>query len=171
MNRGILLSIAILIAGSIGFAGAVLSTAPAAEEQAQVIASVPVEGSEPVDPRMPEMRFTFSRSMDVSRIGLGAENGAVFPEIGEAPHFLDDGRTFVVSVFLQPQTRYVMVLKGGGEAGFSDLAGQPAETFRLAFETGPEPADAGPLPEGAAGAAVDLDPGNDAGDEGEATSQ
>ncbi|MEZ5776627.1 MAG: hypothetical protein R3D33_18525 [Hyphomicrobiaceae bacterium] len=133
---------------------------------------MPVESSEPVDPRMPEMRFTFSRSMDVSRIGLGAENGAVFPrDRREAPHFLDDGRTFVVSVFLQPQTRYVMVLKGA-ERRLQRSRRPAGRDLPARLRDRPRAGRCGSAARrGAAGAAVDLDPGNDAGDEGEATSQ
>ena len=90
----------------LGFAAAV-SVAIAQEitlETARpvVVKSVPESGSMSVDPGMTEVRVTFSKEMQAGTWSWCMIDKETYPGTSEAPKYLDDKRTCVLPVKLQP---------------------------------------------------------------------
>ena len=110
----------------------------------RVVATVPRTGETTVPPALSELRITFSEAMRADASALVAEDGRTFPEVGLGPRLDRDGRTFVVQVFLAPDTEYAIWVNSASDRGFRSLDGRAAAPFLLAFRTGPAAAPAAP---------------------------
>jgi hypothetical protein len=100
-----------------------------------VVKTVPVAGANDVDPGLKEVRVTFSKPMEDgswSWSTWGEES--VIPGIGE-PRYLDDGRTCVLPVKLEPGKFYATWLNSEKFQNFKDRAGHPAVPYLLSFQT------------------------------------
>ncbi|HEY5909482.1 MAG TPA: protein kinase [Verrucomicrobiae bacterium] len=101
-----------------------------------VIKTVPESGSSDVDPRLAELRVTFSAPMKDkcwSWTTWGPEN---FPEINGPVHYLPDGCTCVLPVKLKPGKVYATWLNSAKFQDFQDLGGRAAVPYLLIFKTG-----------------------------------
>lgn len=101
-----------------------------------VIKTVPEYGAENVDPALSEIRVTFSKEMtdkSWSWVQIAPEN---FPKIAGEPRYLEDKKTCVVSVHLEPDTTYIIWLNTQKFTNFRDTDGRPAHPYLLMFETG-----------------------------------
>lgn len=100
-----------------------------------VITTVPPSGAAGVDPTMTELRVTFSKAMkDGNWSWVDLKDGS-FPTMTGEPHFLEDGRTCVLPVKLQPGKVYATWLNVDNFQAFQDEDGQPAVPYLLIFET------------------------------------
>ena len=101
-----------------------------------VIRTVPASGAKNVDPALSEIRVTFSKEMmdrSWSWVQIAPEN---FPELVGEPRYLEDNRTCVVNVRLDPGKTYILWLNTQKFSNFKDAGGRPAQPFLLMFETG-----------------------------------
>jgi hypothetical protein len=101
-----------------------------------VIRTVPESGAKNIDPALPEIRVTFSKEMmdkSWSWVQIAPEN---FPKIIGQPRYLEDKKTCVINVRLEPETAYIIWLNTQRFTNFRDTDGRPARPYLLMFETG-----------------------------------
>ena len=89
-----------------------------------------------MDPGLKEVRVTFSKDMTTERQWSVCQvSDDTFPEMGGDIHYLDDQRTCVIPVKLQPGKTYVLWFNTGKFNYFRDTAGNPSVPYMLVFET------------------------------------
>lgn len=100
-----------------------------------VVETSPRAGSTAVDPGLSEVRVTFSKQMmDQSWSWSTAWEGSS-PEITSPPRYVDEGRTCVVRVKLEPGRTYGWWLNSRQFGNFKDRDGRAAVPYLLTFET------------------------------------
>ena len=114
---------------SIGALAAGDSTAPT------VVETAPESGSTRVDPAITELRVTFDEPMSPGSWSWAYENKDEFPEITGPPRYLEDRKTAVLPIRLQPNKRYTIWINSSRFQNFKDQSGNPAVPFKLSFET------------------------------------
>ena len=100
-----------------------------------VIRTVPTAGVANVDPGITELRVTFSKPMKDGSWSWSTWGQDSFPELTGKPKYLDDGRTCVVQVKLQPGKFYASWLNSEKYKNFKDTNGLPAVPYLLTFTT------------------------------------
>jgi RNA polymerase sigma-70 factor (ECF subfamily) len=100
-----------------------------------VVSTEPRAGAADVPASTTEIRVTFSRPMrngDWSWVKL---SDASFPKIAGNPRFLEDQRTCVLAVSLEPGKTYAIWLNQPPHENFQDPQGHNAVPYLLVFET------------------------------------
>ncbi|MBM4136836.1 MAG: hypothetical protein FJ241_08405 [Nitrospira sp.] len=100
-----------------------------------VIKTCPESGATNVDPSISEIRVTFSKEMmdkSWSWVQISPEN---FPKLMNNPRYLNDKKTCVVDVKLEPGKTYIIWLNTQKFKNFKDTDGRPAVPYLLMFET------------------------------------
>jgi RNA polymerase sigma-70 factor (ECF subfamily) len=100
-----------------------------------VIKSVPEAGSTAVDSSTTEIRVTFSKEMQPGAWSWGMIDKETYPGTSEAPKYLDDKRTCVLPVKLQPGKTYAVWINTEKLHNFKDVKGQIAVPYLLVFKT------------------------------------
>jgi len=100
-----------------------------------VVKTVPVAGSTDVDSGLSELRVTFSKAMADGSWSWSTWGEDTFPEMTGKPHYLEDGRTCVLPVKLQPNKFYATWLNSSKFRNFKDASGTPAVPYLLTFRT------------------------------------
>src|SRR6516225_10340474 len=100
-----------------------------------VIKTVPVAGSTSVDPGLTELRVTFSKPMQNGSWSWTTFGEDSFPEITGKIRYLEDGRTCVAPVKLEPGKFYTTWLNSDNYQNFKDTNGTPAVPYLLTFKT------------------------------------
>ena len=100
-----------------------------------VIKSVPEAGSASVDPSTTEIRVTFSKQMQPGVWSWGMVDKETYPGTSEAPKYLDDKRTCVLPVKLQPGKTYAVWINTEKLQNFKDTKGMVAVPYLLVFKT------------------------------------
>jgi polysaccharide export outer membrane protein len=115
---------------------------------AVVVQTIPEAGSAEVDPELSEIKVTFSRTMRDKSWSWCRTAPEAFPEADGEIKYLDDQRTCVMPVKLEPGKTYNVWLnwpEGTAAHNFRDLNGQPAAPYLLVFKTKAAPVSA-PMP-------------------------
>lgn len=102
---------------------------------ASVVMTGPRCGDTNVDPDLNEISATFSKDMldqAWSFVQISAES---FPKLVGSPQYLNDKRTCVVKVALEPERTYAVWLNSERFQNFRDLDKQPAVPYLLVFKT------------------------------------
>ena len=131
--------LAILLVLAILVTAAVAQT-PASKETAVsrpvVVKTVPAAGDTAVDPALREIQVTFSKDMLTDKMWSWVmESKETFPKMAGQPRYLDDKRTCVLPVELQPGKTYKIWINSAKFDHFRDTANQPAVPFLLEFRT------------------------------------
>ena len=100
-----------------------------------VIETIPQAGATGVDPSLSEIRVTFSKEMMDKNWSWVQMSPDTFPELIGQPYYLEDKRTCVVKVKLEPGKTYVVWFNSERFMNFKDLAGRSAIPYLLVFET------------------------------------
>ena len=103
-----------------------------------VIETQPRAGDMAVDPATTEIRVTFSKSMMTKQMWSWViHTKETFPEVAGDVRYLEDSRTNVLPVKLQPGRAYAIWFNdpNGKHMAFRDTAGNPAMPYLLVFET------------------------------------
>ena len=100
-----------------------------------VIKSVPESGSASVDPATTEIRVTFSKDMQPGVWSWGQINKETYPGTSESPKYLEDKRTCVLPVKLQPGKIYAVWINTEKFQNFKDTKGLVAVPYLLVFKT------------------------------------
>lgn len=101
-----------------------------------VVKTVPVAGSEGVDPATTEIRVTFSKEMTDKSWSWATDPGRGAELPGDAVKYDKDNKTCVMTVKLKPETTYATWLNVGKFQNFKDADGNPAVPYLLVFRTG-----------------------------------
>ena len=99
-----------------------------------VVSTVPQAGDLGVDPALSEIRVTFSKEMRGSWSWVSVSSNTVPKFTGKA-RFLDDRRTCVAPVRLEPGHTYAIAFNSEKDQGFQDGEGRAALPYLLVFET------------------------------------
>jgi serine/threonine protein kinase len=102
-----------------------------------VVETFPVSGARDVAPGDTEIRVRFSKAMMDQTWSWSTAWDNSTPESIGAPHYLDDGRTCVMKVHLEPGKTYAWWLNSDKFHNFKDAAGQAAVPYLLIFQTKP----------------------------------
>jgi len=100
-----------------------------------VVKSVPEAGSAAVDPSTTEIRVTFSKDMQPGVWSWGMVDKESYPGTSDAPKYLDDKRTCVLPVKLQPGKTYAVWINTEKLQNFKDTKGLIAVPYLLVFKT------------------------------------
>jgi len=87
------------------------------------------------DPSITEIKVTFSKDMADKSWSWSTASKESFPDVAGKPHYLDDHRTCVLPVKLQPGKTYAIWLNSQKFGNFKDASGQSAVPYLLVFET------------------------------------
>lgn len=130
---------------TVSMLAAMVVAAAGAQEQAEitvksmppsVIQTVPQAGDTEVDPSIKEISVTFSKEMLTDRRAVCQISNETFPKTGKNIHYLNDKRTCVVPVDLEPEKTYVLWFNRGKFNSFRDTDNNPAVPYLLVFRTG-----------------------------------
>jgi Bacterial Ig-like domain len=100
-----------------------------------VIKCVPESGSTAVDPGTTEVRVTFSKEMQPGVWSFAMVGKESYPGTSESPRYLEDKRTCVLPVKLQPGKTYAVWINSEKLLNFKDTKGQIAVPYLLVFRT------------------------------------
>ena len=130
---GFIIAVAIFVTAALSVSQA--SRAGDEDKPPVVMKTSPESGSKNVDPSISEIRVTFNKEMmdqSWSWVQVAPEN---FPELTGSPRYLEDRRTCVVNVKLEPGKTYIIWLNTQKFVNFKDKDGHPARPYLLIFET------------------------------------
>lgn len=100
-----------------------------------VVKAHPQAGAADVDTELAEIRVTFSKPM-ASRSWFWATHGLeTFPTVDGTPRYLEDKRTCVLPVQLEPGRTYALWINSAQYKNFKDTGGRPAIPYLLVFRT------------------------------------
>jgi hypothetical protein len=102
-----------------------------------VVETFPVSGARDVAPGEMEIQVRFSKGMAHGSWSWSSAWKDSTPESLAEPHYLDDGRTCVLKVRLEPGKTYAWWLNSDEFKNFKDTAGLPAVPYLLIFQTKP----------------------------------
>lgn len=101
-----------------------------------VVKTVPQAGDTAVDPALKEIKVTFSKDMLTDRMWAFCQiSKETYPETAGKIHYLEDKRTCVMPVKLQPGKTYVIWINRGQFNSFRDTDNHPSVPYLLVFET------------------------------------
>jgi RNA polymerase sigma-70 factor (ECF subfamily) len=107
-----------------------LKSAPAV-----VVKSIPQAGAATVDPATTEIRVTYSKNMKDGSWSWSTWGEENFPKTTGKPHYMDDKRTCVLPVKLEPNKFYAIWLNSENFGNFKDSGGRAAVPYLLVFKT------------------------------------
>ena len=101
-----------------------------------VVRTFPTSGDQGVDPSIREVRVTFSKDMMTHEMWSFVHAApAPFPSIAGAIRYLEDNRTCVLPVSLEPGKTYGMWINSEEHTSFRDTYQHPAVPYLLVFKT------------------------------------
>ncbi len=100
-----------------------------------VVRTIPVAGTENVDPALAEISVTFSRTMLPGSWSWATWREENSPAAAGTPRYLEDGRTCVLPVKLEPGRFYAIWLNSQKFTNFKDADRIPALPYLLTFRT------------------------------------
>jgi hypothetical protein len=129
---GILVALVSGLAGTAVLAGDVtLESVPPV-----VVKTVPEAGAAEVDPKLTEIKVTFSKDMQDGTWSWSTLSKESFPTVDGKPKYLKDKRTCVLPVKLEPGKTYAIWVNSGEKfRDFKDTDGRSAVPYLLAFKT------------------------------------
>ncbi len=101
-----------------------------------VVKTVPRAGDTKVDPALKEITVTFSKDMMTKNMWAWcSQSPDTFPKAGKNIRYLNDKRTCVLPVTLEPGKTYVIWINSGKLNSFRDTENNPAPPYLLVFQT------------------------------------
>jgi len=102
---------------------------------AVVVKTFPEAGSHDVDPKMTEIKVTFSKEMMDGTWSWSTASKDSFPKINGKPKYLADKKTCVLPVQLEAGKTYAIWVNTGKFVNFKDADGKSAVPYLLVFKT------------------------------------
>ncbi len=104
-----------------------------------VVRTVPLCGDDAVDPNLSEISVTFGKDMKVTGHCWSwcSVQESSFPVLSGDTEYLEDKRTCVLHVALEPEKTYAIWINVDQFQSFQDAEGHPAVPYLLVFRTGP----------------------------------
>ena len=100
-----------------------------------VVKTVPQSGAVDVDPDLDRISVTFSKDMIDGNWSWTQISDDTFPKMIGKPEYLDDKRTCVLNVELEPGRTYVTWINSARFGNFKDTDGRSAAPYLLVFQT------------------------------------
>ena len=100
-----------------------------------VLKSSPEAGADGVDPAITQISVTFSKNMQGGSWSWCILTKETYPGTAETPKYLEDKRTCVLPVKLQPGKTYAVWINSEKFHDFKDTKGQLAVPYLLVFKT------------------------------------
>jgi hypothetical protein len=100
-----------------------------------VVKTVPEAGTAEVDPKLTEIKVTFSKDMQDDSWSWVMHSKESFPKMEGKPKYLADKRTCVLAVKLEPGKTYAIWLNSEKLGNFKDRDGRSAVPYLLVFKT------------------------------------
>jgi RNA polymerase sigma-70 factor (ECF subfamily) len=100
-----------------------------------VVKTVPEAGAADVDPKLTEIRVTFSKDMRDGAWSWATLSKESFPKADGKPKYLADKRTCVLPVKLEPGKTYAIRVNTEKFGNFKDADGRSAIPYLLVFKT------------------------------------
>jgi RNA polymerase sigma-70 factor (ECF subfamily) len=100
-----------------------------------VVKTIPEAGVNTVDPKLAEIKVTFSKEMADGSWSWSTASKESFPKLDGKPKYLADKRTCVLPVALEPETTYAIWLNSEKFGNFKDIDGRSAVPYLLVFKT------------------------------------
>lgn len=101
-----------------------------------VVKTAPQSGDMAVDAAMTkQISVTFSKEMTDGSWSWTQISKESFPQIVGKPKYLEDRKTCVAEVRLEPRKTYVIWINSQKYGGFKDMDGKPAVPYLLVFQT------------------------------------
>jgi hypothetical protein len=100
-----------------------------------VVKTVPTAGAEDVDPKLTEIKVTFSKDMMDGSWSWVQLSDASFPKVEGKIRYEKDKRTCVLPVNLEAGKTYAMWINSEKFENFKDTNGQAAVPYQLVFKT------------------------------------
>ena len=128
---GILVALVSGLAGTAVLAGDVtLESVPPV-----VVKTIPEAGAAEVDPKLTEIKVTFSKDMQDGAWSWATLSKESFPTLDGKPKYLRDKRTCVLPVKLEPGKTYAIWVNSAKFDNFKDTGGRSAVPYLLVFKT------------------------------------
>jgi Bacterial Ig-like domain len=100
-----------------------------------VVKTVPAAGADDVDPKLTEIKVTFSKDMQDKSWSWSSLSKEALPKVDGDPKYLDDKRTCVLPVKLEPGKVYALWVNSDQFTNFKDADGRSAVPYLLVFKT------------------------------------
>jgi RNA polymerase sigma-70 factor (ECF subfamily) len=100
-----------------------------------VVKSVPESGTVEVDPKLAEIKVTFSKEMTDGSWSWANVSPGNAPKVIGKPRYADDKKTCILPVQLEPGRAYALWINTPRFQNFKDAEGRPAVPYLLVFET------------------------------------
>ena len=100
-----------------------------------VMKTVPEAGADGVNPKLTEIKVTFSKDMQDGIWSWATLSKESFPNVDGKPKYLPDKRTCVLPVKLEPGKTYAIWVNSGKFDNFKDTEGRSAVPYLLVFRT------------------------------------
>jgi hypothetical protein len=100
-----------------------------------VVKTIPQAGSKDVDPKLTEIQVTFSKEMKNGSWSWVRLSPETFPKIDGKLKNLEDRRTCVMPLKLEPGKTYAIWVNSEKFTNFEDTDGRSAIPYLLAFQT------------------------------------
>jgi len=100
-----------------------------------VVKTSPEAGAAEVDPKLTEIKVTFSKDMRDGSWSWAMISKESFPLMDGKPKYLADKRTCVLPVKLEPGKTYAIWMNSGKFVDFRDTDGRSAVPYLLVFRT------------------------------------
>jgi hypothetical protein len=133
MVRGAVITVAVL-GGLLGL-GARADEPTIENALPVVVKTVPMAGAEDVDPKLTEIKVTFSKDMIDDSWSWVQLSEASFPKIDGKPRYEKDKRTCVLPVKLEAGKTYALWINSEKFENFKDAGGRSAVPYQLVFKT------------------------------------
>jgi hypothetical protein len=100
-----------------------------------VVKTVPEAGAGDVDPKLTEIKVSFSKTMQDGTWSWSTLSKESFPKVDGKPKYLADKRTCVLPVKLEPGKTYSIWVNSEKFVNFKDADGRSAVPYLLVFKT------------------------------------
>ncbi len=100
-----------------------------------VVKTVPEAGTAEVDPKLTEIKVTFSKDMKDGSWSWVIHSKESYPKMDGNPKYLADKRTCVLPVKLEPGKTYAIWVNSEKFGNFKDTDGRSAVPYLLVFKT------------------------------------
>ena len=100
-----------------------------------VVKTVPESGTAEVDPKLTEIKVTFSKEMTDGSWSWASFSPGNAPKVVGKPKYADDKRTCILPVKLEPGRCYAIWLNTARIKNLKDSEGRAAVPYLLYFET------------------------------------
>ena len=100
-----------------------------------VVKTIPEAGAAEVDPKLTEIKVSFSQDMKDGAWSWAQISKESFPTVDGKPKYLKDKRTCVLPVKLEPGKTYAIWVNSEKFDRFKDAGGRTAVPYLLVFKT------------------------------------